>query len=81
MCTTPLCLAVPNHRSDAQVRVYDITAFGSVDSVGEKLLDAERKKDGFISVEMLKSGKRMERNATLYDYEVRGAVGGVDKRV
>ncbi|KAG1671149.1 hypothetical protein FOA52_005403 [Chlamydomonas sp. UWO 241] len=51
------------------VRVADITAFGSLAAVGEKLLDAERKKDGYLSVEMVSTSTRTSGAATLYVYE------------
>jgi hypothetical protein len=49
-----------------QVRVADITAFGSLAAVGEKLLDAERKKDGYLSVEMVSTSTRTSGAATLW---------------
>jgi hypothetical protein len=48
------------------VRVANISAFGSLAAVGFKLLDTERKKDGFFSVEMLTATERTSGAATLW---------------
>lgn len=53
------------------VRVADIGAFGGLQEVGEKLLQAERAKDGTLAVAMVRQGQRRGANSgvALYDYE------------
>lgn len=52
------------------VKVSRIEDFGGVKDVGEKLLDAERRKDGFLSASLVsESSHSGAAGATLYEYE------------
>lgn len=52
------------------VRVASIGQFGDLAAVGQRLLEAERKKESTLDVQLLTSSQRQGSNgATLYDYE------------
>eukprot|EP00877_Chromochloris_zofingiensis_P011497 jgi/Chrzof1/6600/Cz19g02070.t1_PPD2[v5.2] len=66
----------PNRRSTSvgitvsPVRVVNIQQFGTLEDVGRKLLEAEKKKESTLGVQLLSQSSRTgAAGATLYDYE------------
>jgi len=56
------------------VKLQKLSDFGSVEDVGERLLGVEKQKDGFVGVELLRSGARGgagEGSPIVYEYDYR----------